>query len=78
MCPNYKGCGEQALYLLEALNTSEFNSSLETPWFKDLIYEWGTWGHIAPHQYLILTPGLDSSIKFKLDPWANTTEIRHE
>lgn len=78
VCPNYKGCGEQALYLLEELNTSEFNSSLETPWFKDLIYEWGTWEHIAPHQYLILTPGLDRSIKFKLDPWANTTEIRHE
>ncbi|MDP5210235.1 hypothetical protein [Microbulbifer sp. 2205BS26-8] len=30
ICPNYLGCGEQALYLFGALYTPEFNNALET------------------------------------------------
>ncbi|MEW5251784.1 hypothetical protein [Microbulbifer discodermiae] len=70
-CPNYYGCGDQSLYLVDQLNDPSFYDSLSTQWRFEIIYEWGTIDHPFPHQWVEGYPWVDESRRIKLDPWAN-------
>lgn len=63
--PNYKDCGEQALTLLDALNSNDFKSSLNSLWFNEFVYEARTLKKIFPHQ----------NIQLRLDPHRNQTSL---
>ncbi len=69
-CPEFKGCGEQAMDLYLSLDV-EFSQSLGSIWNTDFMFEWGTWEHMLPHQFLRMNSALDPRLSLKLDPWVN-------